>query len=185
IALCFLTTFVATIPTAVTPPASSNRLGVPPFHWKPSTSTRNINNLTSHTLRRWPREWTKFHISRDLYFQVRVYGLPEEDISESEVLEGLEMIGLDIDTGGDGDPSGQVSEVAYRWDQILLILGDVRVGTTWLTGRQASALTDYLAGLTMLYGPQELRAFGVQDRATGRVTIGALHFINRQSTGQL
>ncbi|KAI4169426.1 MAG: hypothetical protein LQ343_005730 [Gyalolechia ehrenbergii] len=126
-----------------------------------------------------PPEWTQFHIKGDLYFQTRKYGPTEADRSESEVVEALEMIVLDIETGGD---EGQVAELAYRRDQVILILGNLaaKPPTTRLTRGQASEITDFILAFTYLYGPRELFAFEVQDRATGKHEYGALHFIPRQ-----
>ncbi|KAL9003711.1 MAG: hypothetical protein Q9188_003434 [Gyalolechia gomerana] len=126
-----------------------------------------------------PPEWTHFHSKGDLYLQSRKYGPIEVDLSESEVLEGLEMIVLDIETGGD---EGQVAELAYRWDQVILILGNLaaKPPTTWLRRGQASEITDFILGLIYVYGPRELFTFGVQDRATAKHEYGASRFIPGQ-----
>ena len=103
----------------------------------------------------------------------------DNELSESEVLEAFEMIDLDIETSG---PSDQLCDVAYRWDQVLLLLGSIaaKPPPAWLTRRQASETTEYLTGLTYLYGPKELTSFLIQDRATGKLQFGALIFISKQ-----
>ncbi|KAL8721378.1 MAG: hypothetical protein Q9225_001925 [Loekoesia sp. 1 TL-2023] len=175
VTLCFLAIFVATVPTAVNLPVLQLPSGT-------VTPTLNFTNHTRYTSDKWPPLFTEFHVKGNLYFQIQKYGYVEDTLPEAEVLESLEMIGLDIETGGDRDPDGQVSKAAYRWDQVLLILGNLRIKPTWLTRRQASGIADLLSGLTMLYGPRELFAFAMQDRATGKLEFGALHFIPRDKS---
>ena len=168
--ILFLTAFTATV-TLSPLQLPSDRI----------SSIHNSINLTTHILHKWPPLHTDLNIDGDLHMQIHVYGFDEDLSFEPILVEALEMITLDIETEGDQNLDSRLSEKAYRWDEVLLIMGNlsVKAPPTWLTRRQASKIVDFLTGLTYLYGPQELNSFLVQERSTGKLQFCALHFILR------
>lgn len=147
----------------------------------PSGIAIPANNVTNHpnnTLSGWPPpKSTLFHVRADLYLKIIAYGDTVEPSLESEVLEALEMIDLDIETSGDENPDVGIPERTYRWTWVYVLFKHYRrQPPRWLTRKQAGQVIDCISGLTMLYGPRGLKAVAIWDRATGRSTSVELHF---------
>jgi len=112
-----------------------------------------------------------------LFMPLLRYGRAIEPSLEPELLQALDMIVFDIGTSG--APDCKLPWGTYQWDWTYLVLLGPSSSTRepiWLTRSQAAEVADYIAGLTLLYGPRALLSCVIEDRAQDEHSNVTLYF---------
>lgn len=135
------------------------------------TTPYSLINSTHHLMKGWPSEYEDFHIKGGIYLEVGPYAKAINRSFEAEVLEALEMIGLDIDT--EGDPEGMPSQKGYAWSWIHGLVHPRKAdGSSSLNKKQVSSILDFLSRLTIMYGSRNLMGTAVLLRGgNGKVLV--------------